>query len=263
MTRARLPFVPVIALALALIILLIVPVGVIIVNALRPDTLASLLSETTLAALHLSLVTTSITLALTLLFGTPLAYLLARYSFWGKRVLDTLIDLPIVLPPTVAGLGLLLTFGRQGVLGSYLDAAGIRVAYTPLAVILAQMFVASPLYVRTLRTGFVKGVVGLESAALTLGAGRWRTFWRVTLPLATPQLLEGMVLTWARALGEFGATLLFAGSLSGRTQTMPLAIYAAFEFDLNAALGLSAILTLVAFALLSIFRLLTRFDSDI
>ena len=259
MTRARLPFAPLIILSFALVALLVVPVAVVVLSALEPDTLKNLTSETTLAALRLSLITTLSTLLITLVLGTPLAYLLARYSFWGKRFLEGLIDLPIVLPPTVAGLALLLTFGRQGLLGWYLDALGVRIAYTTLAVVLAQLFVASPLYIRTLKTAL--SPLALESAALTLGANRWRIFWRITLPLAAPQLLEGVVLTWARALGEFGATLLFAGNLSGRTQTMPLAIYAAFEFNLDAALGLSAILTLVAFALLTLVRLSARLDT--
>jgi molybdate transport system permease protein len=183
---------------------------------------------------------------------------LARYQFMGKRLLETLLDLPIVLPPTVAGVALLLTFGRRGFIGSYLNDLGITIAFTTTAVVLAQLFVASPLYIRSMRAAFANISERLEGAALTLGASRTQTFWRVTLPLTLPYFLEGVVLSWARALGEFGATIVFAGSLQGRTQTMPLAIYAALEQDLNTALVISAILTVVAFGLLFAFRQIGR-----
>ena len=237
-----------------LLLLLVLPVLVLLVRAFSPGFASALLSPTVTEALRLTLLTTSISLALILLTGTPLAYLLARYRFRGRRLLDTLVDLPVVLPPTVAGVALLLTFGRRGVVGAFLADLGLTLAFTTTAVVMAQVFVAAPLYIRAAKAGFAAVPASYEGAALTLGASRWRTFRGVTLPLALPFLLEGAVLAWARAVGEFGATLVFAGSLRGVTQTMPLAIYAALESDLNAALVSSAILTLVAFSLLTAFR---------
>jgi molybdate transport system permease protein len=255
---ARLPFSSLLPASIVLAVLLGLPSLIVIARAISPDFFTTLVRPTVTEALRLSLLTTSLSLALTLLLGTPLAYLLGRYDFVGKRVLETLLDLPIVLPPTVAGVALLLTFGRRGFIGSYLNELGISIPFTTTAVVLAQLFVASPLYVRSMRAAFANISEKLEGAALTLGASRTQTFWRVTLPLTLPFFLEGVVLSWARALGEFGATIVFAGSLQGRTQTMPLAIYSALEQDLNTALVISAILTVVAFGLLFIFRQLVR-----
>jgi molybdate transport system permease protein len=254
----RLPLKLVLPTSIALILLLGLPGIVVIARAISPSFVHALVSPTVTEALRLSLLTTFISLALTLLLGTPLAYFLARYQFWGKRILETLLDLPIVLPPTVAGVALLLTFGRRGFVGSYLNDLGITIAFTTTAVVLAQLFVASPLYIRSMRAAFANISERLEGAALTLGASRTQTFWRVTLPLTLPYFLEGVVLSWARAVGEFGATIVFAGSLQGRTQTMPLAIYAALEQDLDTALVISAILTVVAFALLLAFRQIVK-----
>lgn len=252
--QARLPLRLVLGAGLLLIVLLIVPALVIVGKALNPGLLPSLLSPVVTEALRLSLFTTSISLLITLVLGVPSAYFLARFSFPGKRLLDTLIDLPLVLPPTVAGLALLLTFGRRGLFAPVLENLGITIAFTSVAVIIAQVFVSAPLLIRPMKAAFANLDERLEAVALSLKASRWRTFWSVSLPLTLPQLIEGIVLAWARALGEFGATIVFAGSLQGRTQTMPLAIYAALEQDLNAALGLSALLTLVAFSLLFGFR---------
>ena len=256
--QTRLPLRLILASSLGLIILLIIPALIVLVKAIQPEFLPSVLSPVVTEALRLSLITTSISLSLSILMGLPTAYLLARYEFRGKRFLDTLIDLPLVLPPTVAGLALLLTFGRRGVIGNYLAELGINIAFTSTAVVLAQIFVAAPLFIRSMKAGFSQLDVKLEAVSLCLGASRWRTFWRVSLPLTLPQFIEGSILCWARALGEFGATIVFAGSLQGKTRTMPLAIYAALEQDLNAALSLSAILTLVAFTLLYSFRSLVK-----
>lgn len=209
-------------------------------------------------ALRVSLLTTGMTLLLTVLLVTPVAWLLARFEFPGKNVLDTLLDLPIVLPPVVAGVGLLLTFGRNGLLGPALELAGISVAFSPAAVVLAQLFVAAPFYLRTAKAGFMAVDEEVEDAARTDGAGGWAVFRHVTWPLAFPFLLEGLVLTWARALGEFGATILFAGSLPGKTRTITLTIYAALESDLAPALVLSAVMVVVAFAVLLLVRVMTR-----
>jgi molybdate transport system permease protein len=211
-----------------------------------------------LEALRLSALTTLCSLALALLLGTPAAWLLARRSFRGQALLDSLISLPMVLPPAVAGVGLLMAFGRRGIFGPPLEAVGVTLGFTTAAVVLAQLFVAGPFYVRAARAGFLAVDRELEIVAHTLGVSRWATFWRVTVPVALPSLLGGAVMCWARALGEFGATIMFAGSFQGRTQTMPLAIYAALETDLDAALMLSAILVVLSFLVLMLLRLGVR-----
>jgi molybdate transport system permease protein len=207
-------------------------------------------------ALRLSMETTLVTLALSVTLGMPLAYLLARYNFPGRTLLDSLIELPMVLPPAVAGVGLLMAFGRRGLLGPFLTSIGINIGFTTAAVVVAQLFVAAPFFVRAAKAG-IQGVdLELEHVSHTLGVSSWSTFWRVTIPVAAPSLLSGVVMCWARALGEFGATIMFAGSFQGRTQTMPLAIYAALEGDLNAALAISAMLVVVSFGALVALRVL-------
>ncbi|MPZ99555.1 MAG: molybdate ABC transporter permease subunit [Dehalococcoidia bacterium] len=218
-----------------------------------------LTSDETLAALRLSLITSTLTLVLALLLVTPLAYLLARADFPGKRLVDTLIDLPLVLPPTVAGVALLVAFGRRGVLGPSLEASGIELAFTTAAVIVAQLFVSAPFLARSLKAGFEAVDPAYEAVSATLGISALRTFWRISLPLARPALISGSVLCWSRALGELGATLIFAGNFEGRTQTMPLAIITAFQSSsgLAGAMALSVILVGVAFVLLLLMRLTT------
>ena len=197
-------------------------------------------------ALALSLGTSLAATLLCVALGLPAAYLLARRRFPGREWLDTLVDLPITVPPVVAGVGLLLLFGRMGLLGRYLEAMGIRVAFTPLAVVLAQAFVALPFFVKAARSGFQSLDPELEQVALTLGADRWQVWRHVTLPLCRHALLAGVTLAWARAMSEFGATLMFAGNLPGKTQTLPLAVMSAMEVDLDTALSLAAITLLVA-----------------
>ncbi|MDQ6673854.1 MAG: ABC transporter permease [Chloroflexota bacterium] len=218
--------------------------------------LAALQRPVVLDALRLSLLSTTSVLGLTLVFGSPLALLLARRRFPGSTLVDSLVDLPIVLPPAVAGLALLLTFGRRGVLGTSLAALGIELPFTTAAVILASFFVAAPFFVRAARSGFLAVPRELEEAARVEGATEWQVFRYVTAPVAAAALFGGAILAWARALGEFGATIMFAGQFQGRTQTMPLAIYAALESDLDAALGLSLLLLGISFALLVLFRAL-------
>ncbi len=215
-----------------------------------------------LEAVRLSLVTTGIVLLLALIFGSPLALLLARRRFRGIGLLDSLVDLPIVLPPAVAGLALLLTFGRRGLLGTPLSAVGIELPFTTAAVVVASFFVAAPFYVRAARSGFLGVPREYEEAARVEGANEWQVFRHVTVPIAAPALFGGAILCWARALGEFGATIMFAGQFTGRTQTMPLAIYAALESDTDAALGLSVILLLISFLLLVFFRRWLRSASE-
>lgn len=215
-------------------------------------------------ALLLSLATSVLSLAIILALGTPLAYLLARRRFRGARLVETLVDLPIVLPPAVAGLALLMAFGRRGLFGRWLDDAGIALVFTTSAVVLAQLFVATPFYVRAARGGFARIDSDLEDAAASLGASPFQLFWRVTLPLARPILGAGAVLAWARALGEFGATILFAGNVPGVTQTMPLAIYGQYNAgDLRGALLLSLVLLLVALLTLLAVRLLGGRAADL
>lgn len=222
----------------------------------QEDFASRLTDDFTLQALRLSVITSTVTLVIALVLGTPLAYLLARSNFRGKRIVDSLIDLPIVLPPTVAGVALLVAFGRRGYFGQYLDDLGLELAFTTNAVILAQLFVAAPFLVRSLKAGFESIDPAYEQVSATLGVSPLLTFWRITLRLARPSLIGGAVLCWARALSELGATLIFAGNFSGRTQTMPLAIITAFESrqGLAGAVALSVILLAVAFVLLLALR---------
>ena len=210
------------------------------------------LDSSTVDALRISLITTSVSLALTLLLGTPLAWVLARRQFPGRRLVESLVDLPIVLPPAVAGLALLLLLGRRGPFG----ALGVEVAFTTIAVVLAQTFVSAPFYVRSARGAFVTIQRDLEDAARIDGSDEWSVFRRVILPSAVPVLAGGAILAWARALGEFGATIMFAGNVRGVTQTLPLAVYAEFQSSLDASVAAAAILVGAAFAVLFGFRLL-------
>ena len=209
-------------------------------------------------ALGLSFTTTACSTLLGLVCGTPLAYLLARGRFPGRSLLDTLIELPMVLPPSVAGIALLITFGRRGLVGAQLNEAGLSVAFTTLAVVLAQTFVAAPFYIKTAVAGFAGVERELEYAAATDGASPWQVFTRITLPLAGPVLLGGWVMSWARALGEYGATIIFAGNFPGRTQTMPLAIYLGFEMDIDLALSLALIMLALSFFILWLVKAILR-----
>lgn len=244
-------------LSLGLVLLLILPIGVLLTRAFSPDVFAHLLNPTALEAIRLSLLTTALSLTSIVFLGTPLAYLLARYHFRGKQILDAFINLPIVLPPVVAGVALLLVFGRRGLIGEPLSNLGINLSFTTTAVVIAQVFVASPFYVRALKVGFMAVPQELEAAALTDGADRWVAFWRITLPLTLPAFIEGLILAWARALGEFGATIIFAGSLAGRTRTLPLAIYASLERDLASAIALSTALSVMALILFFVIRVVS------
>jgi molybdate transport system permease protein len=186
-----------------------------------------------LSALSLSLGTTAAAVVMIVLFGTPLAYFLARGRFPFKRLLTSLVELPIVMPPVVAGLALLAAFGRRGLVGMPLAGLGITITFTSAAVVLAQIFVSAPFYIRAAQSRFETLPREYEDAAAVDGASRWATFWHVMLPQSARSLLTGLILSWARALGEFGATILFAGNLQGRTQTMPLLVYGALERDLR------------------------------
>lgn len=203
-----------------------------------------------LDALRLSLLTSATATLIVVLLGLPVAYLLATREFVGKRVVEVLIDLPMVLPPTVAGFALLMAFGRMGLLGKTLGALGLSLPFTTAGVVLAQVFMAAPFFVGPARAGFAGVDRRLLDAAATLRASESYTFFRVTLPLAAPSLVAGIAMSCARALGEFGATITFAGNLQGTTQTMPLAVYIALQSDLDAAVVLSVLLLVMAFGLL-------------
>ena len=212
-------------------------------------------SVAVLDALWLSLVTTGISVALTVSFGTPLAFILARRRFRGSGLVEAIVDLPIVLPPSVAGLALLLVFGRRGLLGGPLEGLGLAIPFTTIAVILAQTFVAAPFFIRSARAGFAAVDRDLEDAARVDGADERQVLRWIVLPLAAPALAAGLVMSWARALGEFGATIMFAGSIAGRTQTLPLVVYGEFQTgDLDPSIAAAAILVLAALGVLIAVR---------
>ncbi len=239
-----------IAASVPLICFLLLPLAGLIFQASLANVLSTLFAPAVGQAISLSISTTLITAFLTLLFGTPVAYLLARKNFIGRSMLDALIDLPLVLPPAVAGIALLLAFGRRGFFGPLFGG----IPFTQAAVILAQLFVSSPYYIKSASAGFASVNRDLEHAAAVDGASRFQIFRTITLPLSLPAIVGGIVMTWARALGEFGATIIFAGNFPGRTQTMPLAIYIGFEIDLNVALVLSLILLLISFVVLAVVK---------
>jgi molybdate transport system permease protein len=239
-----------------LLLFLALPVVALIARALSAeDGWTHETTQTLRQALGLSLGTTAVTMIFVIGLGTPLAFLLARRRFPGATVVEALVDLPIVLPPAVAGIALLVTFGRNGLLGRWLDTVGISIGFTTVAVIMAQIFVAAPFYVIAARGGFARVDSELEAAAADLGAPPRRVLRTVTLPLVAPSLIAGAMLAWARALGEFGATIMFAGSFPGVTQTMPLAIYGRFGAgDLSAALLLSVVLLMASLGVLLAVR---------
>jgi molybdate transport system permease protein len=241
--------------ALVAVVFLLLPLLGLLVRA-PWGRLGSILSEPdVLQALELSLWTATAATAVALMVGVPLAWLLARASFPGLRLLRALVTLPLVLPPVVGGVALLLAFGREGIVGKYLDQwFGLTIPFSPLAVVMAETFVAMPFLIITVEGALRTADQGFEEAAATLGASRMTVFRRVTLPMVGPSLAAGAVLCWARALGEFGATITFAGSFPGRTETMPIAIYYALETDPDAAVALSLVLLLVSVAVLVALR---------
>lgn len=244
--------------SLVLLLLLGLPIFAVFWKSIGEDFFSYALAPTAISALRLSLLTSSLSTLLAIAAGMPLAFILARWKFFGKTALELLVDLPVVLPPAVAGLALLIAFGRQGVFGHYLIPLGISLPFTTVAVVMAQTFVAAPLFVRSAKTGFAEIDIQLEEAAFVEGAGDVQLFRFVTLPLAWRSLLTGIILTWTRSLGEFGATILFAGNLEGKTQTMPLAIYLGLERSLGVALALSVLLVLVSIVLLGVMRKLSQ-----
>lgn len=258
--KRRIPIVLILALLVTLAFF-VLPLGAMIWRAVESENILEHLDDPMVRdAMRLSLTTSLITLGIAVLLGTPVAWLLARWKFPGHRLVETLIDLPIVLPPVVAGVALLMAFGRRGLLGDELDLLGLQVPFTTVGVIVAQLFVAAPFYMRSAVAGFTDIDRDVESAAELDGATMIGVLRDISIPAAMPSLAAGAVLCWARALSEFGATLLFAGNLQGRTQTMPLAIMSAFESSLGAALALSVILLVVSFLIIFTSRSLTRRD---
>ncbi len=231
----------------------LVPVAAVMLGA--GSSLLGVFSGDAMAAVKLSLLTATLSTLLVAVLGTPVAYLLARSRL---RLLETALNLPMVLPPAVAGIALLAAFGREGMLGRHLAELGVSLPFTTVAVVIAQSFVALPLYVRSAKAGFAEVSRNLEGVAYTLGANELSTFLRVTLPLAKGSILAGIVLSWARAIGEFGATIMFAGNFAGRTQTMPLAVYSALQVSMQSALAMSALLVLLSLGVLLTFEVVSR-----
>ncbi len=253
-TLGRLPMLLVIPAGLALTYL-VAPLIALLLRAPWPRLPELLTDPTALTALRLSLVTATAATGLCLLLGVPLAWLLTQPRLPGRSVVRALVTVPLVLPPVVGGVALLLLLGRRGVLGGPLyEATGITLPFSTTAVVLAEAFVALPFLVLSVEGALRAADRRYEEAAATLGADRWTTFWRVTMPLVAPGIAAGAVLSWARALGEFGATITFAGSFPGRTQTMPLAVYLALETDPDAAIALSLVLLTVSVATLALLR---------
>ncbi|MDR3572785.1 MAG: ABC transporter permease [Anaerolineaceae bacterium] len=241
-------------LAAPMLLFIILPLVAIFTHAPLSQLWSTLNQQQVVQAISLSLVTSLITTFVSIFLGTPVAYLLSQRRFRFYRLVDTLIDLPYILPPSVAGIALLMAFGRRGLFGGWLADAGLSIPFTTLAVVMAQTFIASPFYIKAAALGFSGIDPELKQAAALDGANRWQTFRFIILPLSWMAIVSGCVMTLARALGEFGATILFAGNFPGRTQTMPLAIYIGFELDLNVAITLSIILICVSFLTLILVK---------
>jgi len=247
-----------VALATVALLFLGLPVVAIVARTILSGALGEALSSpAVLDALVLSLVTTATSLLLTVVFGLPLAIVMARGRFRGSTLLESVVDLPIVLPPSVAGLALLLVFGRTGLLGEPLAAFGIHIPFTTFAVVLAQTFVSAPFFILSARTGIASVDRDVEDAARVDGAAEGQLLRQITLPLAGVALTAGLVMSWARALGEFGATIMFAGNVEGQTQTLPLLVYGEFTGgELDRSIAAAAILVLAAFGVLVAVRVL-------
>ena len=241
---------------------LLLPILALFVHTSPGRLLSQLSRDEVKDAFVVSMKTSLLAQALILVFGTPTAYVIATRRFTGRTLAITLVELPLVLPPAVAGIGLLAAFGRLGLFGGSLDALGITLPFTQAAVTVAVAYVASPLYTRQAIAAFEAVDTDLVAASRTLGVGPVRTFFRVVMPLARAGLIAGLALSFARGLGEFGATIMFAGSLQGVTQTLPLAIYAEFDQDFDAAVAMGAVLVLFSLVLLVSLRLLLSWQSS-
>lgn len=250
--RAPVPLVVAAAIALAV---LLVPVAALLIRAPWSDLPDHIASAAVLQALRLSLVTATLAAALSLVLGVPLAWMLARVSFRGRPIIRALVTVPLVLPPVVGGIALLMAFGRQGVVGEpAYEVFGLTIPFTMSAVVLAQTFVALPFLIISVEGALRSSDARYDEVAATLGASRWTTFRTITLPMTLPGVVSGLVLAWSRALGEFGATVTFAGNFPGTTRTMPLAIYTARQAEPETSLVLSVILLGISVAVLVALR---------
>lgn len=249
------PPVRLVVLAMLAATMLLLPLLGLLVRAPWSTLATQLRDPDVLDALRLSVLTASLAALICMVVGIPLAWLLARVDFTGRQLLRVLVTVPLVLPPVVGGVALLTVFSRNGLIGKWLDGAtGITIPFTITAVVMAQTFVALPFLVLSVEGALRSSDPRFDEVAATFGATRWGTFWRVTIPLAAPGILSGAVLAWARALGEFGATVTFAGNLPGVTQTLPLKVYRAFQSDPDAALAISLLLLAVSVAVLAALR---------
>ena len=246
------------SLSLPLVLLLALPFIALIAGIHPTEWLRAVQTPTALQALGLTIRTTTLSTAMCVVFGLPVAVLLARHRFPGHSVIDAIVDLPISVPPVVVGVALLLAFGRAGLIGKHFHAVGIDIGFTTMAVVIAQIAIAAPYFVKSARAGIEAIDIRLEGAARTLGANPWRTFWTVTFPLIRPAMLAGTFLAWARALSEFGATMMFAGNFPGRTQTLPLAVMSAFETDLQTAIAVSTLSLALSVVALGAAKLASR-----
>ena len=257
-TSRRLYSVAMVGLGGFLLLFLVLPFVALVLDGGPASILRGLGCALTWPALRLSLATTSISIVFVVVGGTPLAWWLARSRWRSARWLEILLQLPVVIPPAVGGIALLLAFGRNGLFGRTLERMGFTPAFSAVAVIMAQIFVSAPFYLQAAVQAFGRLDPNLLAVARSLGASPPRLFFRVALPLARPWLIGGAAMSWARALGEFGATLMFAGNMMGKTQTLPLAIYTALELDIHTAQALSLLLVGFAFALLLFLRRFNR-----
>jgi molybdate transport system permease protein len=254
--RTILPLVGAAFLILSVTLYLFLPIVALFFRTTPDLFISSLADPEVIAALTLSLITSVISLVVVVVIGTPFAYVHCRHQYPGKMIVDTLIDLPLVLPPAVAGVALLVLYGRAGLIGKYASLLGVPIAFTTLAVIMAQIFVASPFYLRQAKSIFDQLDPAYEQTARTLGATPARVFLRVVVPMTAGGLVSGAVMTFGRALGEFGATIMFAGNLPGVTQTMPLAVYVNMSGNFNIGLTISILLVIISFAIMIAVRLL-------
>jgi molybdate transport system permease protein len=250
-------------LAVGLGTLLVVPFIALVLDGGPLAILRGFECSLTLPALRLSLETTAISVVLVVLGGTPLAWWLARSKWRSAKWLETLLQLPVVIPPAVGGIALLLAFGRRGIFGPWLDRMGFAPTFNTIAVVMAQIFVSAPFYLHAATLAFGRLDQDLLAVGRSLGASPPRLFFRLAIPLAKPALIAGAAMSWARALGEFGATLMFAGNMTGKTQTLPLAIYTALEIDLRTAQALSLLLVVFAFGLLLALRRINQAPSSV
>jgi molybdate transport system permease protein len=236
------------------LLLITLPIAAVLVSVSIPEILSRISTPAVIESLRLSLLASTVSTAIVLLLATPISYALARHGFKGSWLLDAVVDIPMVLPPAVAGLALLLAFAPRGLIGSFLASRGVILPGSMWAVVMAEVFVSSPFYIRASKAAFSGVNQRIIDSARILSASDVNVFLRVTFPLAWRGVFAGLVMCWARSLGEFGATLMFAGNLPGVTQTMPLAIYIALSSDLQAAIVLSVIMILFSFILLAVVK---------